>query len=150
MDPDSLPSAASMQASLFDFAITELVRRHRDSFAPLWTAESWAKLLIWLALNCGCDTDSPALEAFADALGPLLSARMRRVFFERDLEDLGLRVMADPAEQQVLVLPLAAPHGALEAERVALVLERLGLLGHVTADRSRWQRLEQAMALPWS
>ena len=44
--------AASLQATLFDFAIGELVRQHRESFAPLWTLESWAKLMIWLALNC--------------------------------------------------------------------------------------------------
>jgi hypothetical protein len=49
--PDPVPQA--LQAALVDFAIGELVRQHRESFGPLWTVESWAKLLIWLALNCG-------------------------------------------------------------------------------------------------
>jgi len=108
MDQEPLPSVASLQGTLFDFAIAELVRGHRESFPPLWTAESWAKLLIWLALSCGCSGEARALEAFAAALGPVLTARMRRLFFERELPDHNLRVMADPAEQQVLVLPLEA------------------------------------------
>ena len=45
-------NASSLQASLFDFAIGELVRQHRESFQPLWSTESWAKLMIWLSLNC--------------------------------------------------------------------------------------------------
>ena len=82
--------AARLQATLVDFALAELVRQHRSSFEPLWTAESWAKLLIWLALNCGCSGDEIGLKAFAAALGPALSARLRRTFFERELPDLDL------------------------------------------------------------
>ncbi len=156
MDPEPLPSAASLQATLFDFAIAELVRGHRDSFPPLWTAESWAKLLIWLALSCGCSGDARALEAFAAALGPVITGRMRRLFFERELADLNLRVMADPAEPQVLLLPLdpalepsLAPDRSLDPERVAAGLEAVGLLALVTADRRRWQLLEAIVAVPW-
>ncbi|MBM5809417.1 MAG: protein phosphatase, partial [Cyanobacteria bacterium M_surface_9_m1_291] len=83
-----LPSREALQGTLVDFAIAELVRQHRSSFEPLWSSESWAKLLIWLALNCGCSGDEAALKAFAEALGPALTGRMRRVFFERDLADL--------------------------------------------------------------
>jgi hypothetical protein len=159
MDQEPLPSVASLQGTLFDFAIAELVRQHRQSFPPLWTAESWAKLLIWLALSCGCSGDTRALEAFAAALGPALTARMRRLYFERELPDLNLRVMADPAEQQVLVLPLEAGPvaGAEEAiapeaiapERVAAALEAVGLSPLVTDDRGRWQSLEALVAVPW-
>ena len=159
MDQEPLPSVASLQGTLFDFAIAELVRQHLQSFPPLWTAESWAKLLIWLALSCGCSGDTRALEAFAAALGPALTARMRRLFFERELPDLNLRVMADPAEQQVLVLPLEAgpAAGAEEAiapeaiapERVAAALEAVGLSPLVTDDRGRWQSLEALVAVPW-
>jgi len=159
MDQEPLPSVASLQGTLFDFAIAELVRQHRQSFPPLWTAESWAKLLIWLALSCGCSGDTRALEAFAAALGPALTARMRRLYFERELPDLNLRVMADPAEQQVLVLPLEAgpAAGAEEAiapeaiapERVAAALEAVGLSPLVTDDRGRWQSLEALVAVPW-
>jgi hypothetical protein len=160
MDPEPLPSVASLQGTLFDFAIAELVRHHRESFPPLWTAESWAKLLIWLALSCGCSGDARALEAFAAALGPVVTARMRRLFFERELTDLNLRVMADPAERQVLLLPLEAgvapgvgtadgTEQVIDPERVAAALERVGLSGLVTADRSRWQPLEALTAVPW-
>ncbi|MCP9933629.1 protein phosphatase [Cyanobium sp. Candia 9D4] len=154
MDQEPLPSVASLQGTLFDFAIAELVRQHRQSFPPLWTAESWAKLLIWLALSCGCSGEPRALEAFAAALGPALTARMRRLFFERELPDLNLRVMADPAEQQVLLLPLEAAPGAgaqepIAVERVAAALEAVGLSPLVTDDRLRWQSLEALVAVPW-
>ena len=76
MAPDGRDSP--WQAALFAFAITELVRQHRESFAPLWTVDSWAKLLIWLALSSGCPTDSVALEGFAAGLGPALSRRLRQ------------------------------------------------------------------------
>jgi hypothetical protein len=142
MDPTKL------QAALFEFAIAELVRRHRDSFQPLWSRDSWAKLMIWLALNCGCQGDQDGLRAFAEALGPQLCARMRRTFFERELEDPDLRLLADPAEGQVLVLP-AAPGAALpEASLVASGLERSGLAALV-APAEQWQRLDGLLAIPW-
>lgn len=154
MDQEPVPSVASLQGTLFDFAIAELVRQHRQSFPPLWTAESWAKLLIWLALSCGCSGDTRALEAFAAALGPALTARMRRLFFERELPDLNLRVMADPAEQQVLVLllepgPATGTPEAIAPERVAAALEAVGLSPLVSPDRGRWQSLEALVAVPW-
>ena len=98
--------ATGLQATLFDFAIAELVRQHRQSFEPVWSLDSWVKLLIWLSLNCGCQGDEKGMQRFAEALGPTLTTRMRRVFFERELEDLDLKLMADPAEQQVLVLAM--------------------------------------------
>ncbi|MCP9928247.1 protein phosphatase [Cyanobium sp. CH-040] len=137
-----------MQATLVDFALAELVRQHRESFQPLWSADSWAKLLIWLALNCGCSGDQAGLRAFAEALGPALGGRLRRLFFERELADLDLQVMADPAEPQVLVLPLAPAGAPLTLEHAAAALARLGLLEHV-AERGLWRRLEQAVAVPW-
>lgn len=142
MDPTNL------QATVFDFAIGELVRQHRESFQPLWTTDSWAKLMIWLSLNCGCSGDREGLEAFAVALGPVVTGRMRRVFFERVLEDLEVQLMADPAESQVLVLPLG-PAGPLDPSRVVLALERVGLLPQVEADPQGWQRLDGVVALPW-
>ena len=150
------PSALALQATLVDFALAELVRQQRQSFQPLWSRESWAKLLIWLALNCGCGTDAASLEAFAAAIGPSQTARMRRQFFERQLEDLNLMVLADPAEQQVLVWPLgpgldaASLAADLAEEQVAAALERVGLLDQVVADRGRWQSLEALVAVPWS
>lgn len=140
--------ATNLQATLFDFAIGELVRQHRESFQPLWSTESWAKLMIWLSLNCGCSGDREGLEAFAGALGPVLSGRMRRLFFGRELEDLDLQVMADPAEQQVLVMPMGPP-GPLDEARVAQALERVGLLPGLVAEPERWQELDAVVAIPW-
>ena len=139
--------ATGLQATLFDFSIAELVRQHRESFQPLWTAESWVKLLIWLSLNCGCSGDEAGMARFVEALGPTVTTRMRRVFFERELEDLDLQVMAYPAEQQLLVLPMG-PGAPLDLDRAAAVIERVQLQGQVVADRGRWQTLDAVVAIP--
>jgi len=144
----AVPEAEELQAALLDFALAELIRQHRCSFMPLWSRDSWAKFLIWLALNCGCSRDRQALEAFASSLGPSLSGRLRRLFFERELENLQLRVLADPAEAQVLLLPLG-PARCPELEAVAAALEALGLTALVLEDRSRWQIHEALVAVPW-
>ena len=139
--------ATGLQATLFDFAIGELVRQHRESFQPLWTVDSWVKLLIWLSLNCGCSGDETGMSRFVEALGPTVTTRMRRVFFERELEDLDLQVMADPAEQQVLVLPMGSGI-PLDLDRAAAVIERVQLQDQVVADRGRWQALDAVVAIP--
>ena len=136
------PSALALQATLVDFALAELVRQQRQSFQPLWSRESWAKLLIWLALNCGCGTDTTSLEAFAAAIGPSQMTRLRRQFFERQLEDLNL-------------MPLGPAIGAdaahdLAFDRVAAALERVGLSQQLVAEQGRWQSLEALVAVPWS
>jgi hypothetical protein len=143
------PDPLALQATLVDFALAELVRQHRESFPPLWSQESWAKLLIWLALNCGCSGDEAGLKAFAEAIGPLQMGRLRRVFFERELGDLELQLMADPAEQQVLVLPQGPAEEVLQPARIAQALERVELSGLLPADQSRWQRLDAVVAIPW-
>jgi hypothetical protein len=74
---------------------------------------------------------------------------MRRLFFERELADLELQLMADPAEQQVLVLPTGPAEAVLEPEAVARALERVGLSERVVAERERWQRLDALVAIPW-
>ena len=139
--------ATGLQATLFDFAIGELVRQHRDSFQPLWTVESWVKLLIWLSLNCGCSGDEVGMTRFVEALGQTVTSRMRRAFFERELEDLDLQVMADPAEQQVLVLPMG-PGVPLDLERAAIAIERVGLQDRVAVDRGQWQLLDAVVVIP--
>ena len=143
------PDPLALQATLVDFALAELVRQHRESFQPLWSAESWAKLLIWLALNCGCSGDAAGLNTFASALGSVQTGRMRRVFFERELEDLDLQLMGDPAEQQLLVLPQGPADQVLQPEAIAQALERVGLSERVVDDRGRWQRLDALVAIPW-
>jgi hypothetical protein len=146
---DPAPEATRLQATLVDFALAELVRQHRTSFQPLWTADSWAKLLIWLALNCGCSGAEADLQRFADALGPALGARLRRLYFQRELEHLDLQVLADPAEAQVLVLPLGPDPAALSAGRIAQAVEQVDLAPRLVLDQERWGRLEGAVAIPW-
>jgi hypothetical protein len=148
----STPQATALQASLFDFALGELVRQHRASFQPLWTTESWAKLMIWLALNCGADGSREGLEAFAAAIGPRTTARMRRLFFERELEEVNLKLMADPAEPRVLALPLepAGGEGGLVPATLAAALEQVGLTAHVRSEPHSWQRHDALVALPWA
>ena len=136
-----------LQATLFDFAIAELVRQHRQSFQPLWTRDSWVKLLIWLSLNCGCRGDEEGMKQFVEALGPVLTSRMRRVFFERELEDLDLQVMGDPAEPQVLVMPMA-PGVPLDLERATAAVARVGLQELVVADQDRLRQLDAVVAIP--
>ena len=144
------PDPVALQATLVDFALAELVRQHRESFPPLWSQESWAKLLIWLALNCGCSGDEAGLKAFAAAIGAMQMGRLRRVFFERELGDLELQLMADPAEQQVLVLPQGPVDEVLTPASIAEALERVGLQEQVVTDQNRWQRLDALVALPWA
>jgi hypothetical protein len=142
--------ASALQAGLFRFAIEALVRQHRTSFLPLWSAASWAKLLIWLALNSGSAADGAALQQFADALGTPLALRLRRLFFERELEDLNLLIKADPAEPQVLVLPLDPLRDAeVSLGLAAEGLQRTGLEPLVVADRLAWQVAQGLVAIPW-
>ena len=146
----SHPDPDQLQGTLVDFALMELIRQHRESFQPLWTVDSWAKLLIWLALNCGLSGERDSLEQFAKALGAPLTSRLRRVFFERELGDLELQVLADPAEQQVLVLSQVPEDASvLHLDQVAKALERVGLTGRVV-ERARWQQLDGVMTIPWS
>ena len=141
-------SNEELQGALLHFAVEELVRRERQGFDPLWTRESWAKFLIWLSLQCGAGVQQPELEAFAHALGPVLTGRLRRLFFERELGDLDLKLMADPAEAQVLVMPLG-PARALPQAEVESALEQVGLKELVVMDPNSWQQLEALVAIPW-
>ena len=136
-----------LQATLFDFAITELVRQHRQSFQPLWTRDSWVKLLIWLSLNCGSRGDEEGMKQFVEALGPVVTSRMRRVFFERELDAFDLQVMGDPAEPHVLVMPMA-PGVPLDLDRATGAIEQVGLQELVVADQNRWQQLDAVVAIP--
>ena len=146
----SLPDPDQLQGTLVDFALLELIRQHRLSFQPLWTVDGWAKLMIWLALNCGLSGDTESLEHFATSLGETITTRMRRTFFERELADLELHVLADPADTEVLLLSQAPQDPlVLAPERLTRALKRVDLLEHVTADQSQWQALDGIVAIPW-
>ncbi len=137
-----------IQAKLFDFALVELVREHRNSFKPLWTVDSWAKFLIWLTLNCGLSGERESLELFAEALGIRLTTRMRRVFFERTVECLSLRLMADPSDSNVLVMPISGSV-LVTSDLAKQALDQVGLLKRVALDEDLWQELDAVIAIPW-
>ena len=146
----SRPDPDQLQGTLVDFALLELIRQHRESFQPLWTVDSWAKLMIWLSLNCGLSGERDSLEYFATALGERITSRLRRTFFERELADLELQLIADPAEQQVLLLSQAPQDPAvLNPDRLARALERVELTALVVGDHSCWQQLDAVVAIPW-
>ena len=142
-------SHASIQAKVFDFALLELIRSKRDSFQPLWSVDSWVKFLIWMTLNCGLSGERESLELFANAIGSSLTKRMRKVFFERVLDDLALHILADPAEKQILVMPLSNGKW-IKNNEVDQAFNSIGLSQKVVLDKSHWQRHESIIAVPWN
>ncbi len=139
---------SSIQAQMFDFAISELIRNQRNHFKPIWTIDSWVKFLIWLSLNCGLSGERESLETFVDALGSPLTTRMRKLFFERTLEDLFLYVMADPADPKVLVMPIES--GAiLTFDNCKKALDALGLTNRLEEDCNAWESHDHLIAIPW-
>ncbi len=142
-------SRTSIQAKAFEFALLELIYSKRDSFQPLWSVDSWVKFLIWLSLNCGLPGEKESLEMFAKAMGSSLTSRMRKIFFERALEDLSLHVMADPAEAQVLIMPIALDK-RINDNDVVQALERIGLSGKVSLSSAAWERHDSIVSIPWN
>ncbi len=141
-------SRTSIQAKAFEFALMELIYSKRDSFQPLWSVDSWVKFLIWLSLNCGLSGDKESLELFAKAMGSPLTSRMRKIFFERALEDLSLHVMADPAEAQVLIIPMDGDKRIYDKE-VFQALQTIGLSHKVSLSSAAWARHEAIVSIPW-
>ena len=142
-------SHTSIQAKVFDFALLELIRSKRDSFQPLWSVDSWVKFLIWMSLNCGLSGEKESLEIFAKAMGSSLTRRMRIVFFERALEDLSLHVIADPADAQVLIMPLSVEK-KIENNKVVEALQMVSLSDRVTLDSAQWERHGSIVSIPWN
>ncbi len=141
-------SRTSIQAKVFEFALLELIYSQRDSFQPLWSVDSWVKFLIWLSLNCGLSGDKESLELFAKAMGSSLTGRMRKIFFERALEDFSLHVMADPAEAQVLIMPLSADM-SINNNDIVQALQKISLSEKVSLSSSEWERHDSIVTIPW-
>ena len=142
-------SRTSIQAKAFEFALLELIYSKRDSFQPLWSVESWVKFLIWLSLNCGLSGEKESLELFAKAMGSSLTRRMRKIFFERVLEDFSLHVMADPAETQVLVMPIDVDKRINNSD-VTQALQTIGLSDKVSLSSAAWERHDSIVSIPWN
>ena len=142
-------SRTSIQAKAFEFALMELIYSKRESFQPLWSVESWVKFLIWLSLNCGLSGEKESLELFAEAMGSPLTRRMRKIFFERVLEDLSLHVMADPAEAQVLIMPIALDK-RINNNDIVQALQTIGLSDKVSLSSAAWETHDSIVSIPWN
>ena len=142
-------SRASIQAKAFEFALLELIYSKRDSFQPKWSVDSWVKFLIWLSLNCGLAGDKESLEIFAKAMGSPLTIRMRKIFFERVLEDFSLHVMADPAEAQVLIMPITVDK-RMNNNDIVQALQTIGLIDKVSLSSAAWERHDAIVSIPWN
>ena len=142
-------SRTSIQAKAFEFALLELIYSKRDSFQPLWSVDSWVKFLIWLSLNCGLPGEKESLEMFAEAMGSPLTSRMRKIFYERALEDLSLHVMADPAEAQVLIMPIAVDK-RMNNNNIVQALQTIGLSDKVALSSAAWERHDSIVSIPWN
>ena len=138
----------AIQSKAFDFALTDLVIRHRESFQPLWTLDSWVKFMIWMALNCGLSGETETLKLFADSLGAALTSRMRKLFFERKLETFSLCVMADPAEQTVFLLPFDG-EAQISLDKASKALESIALSQFVVCDHAAWSVNAGVISIPW-
>ena len=137
----------AIQAKVFEFALNELVRNNRSSFEPLWTIDSWVKFLIWMTLNCGFSGEKESLELFARAMGEPLTRKMRKIFFERNLEDLSLYVMADPAESNVIVMP-SSIETEISKSDASTALKTIGLSEGVLKDQSHWELHGSVISIP--
>ena len=137
-----------IQAKVFDLALVELVRKHRDSFQPLWTVDSWVKFLIWMTLNCGLSGGKESLELFAESLGARLTNRMRRIFFERTVESLSLQLMADPSDAKILIMPINGTD-LVTFDQSKKLLDEVKLIDKVECDQHCWQELDAVIAIPW-
>jgi len=74
---------------------------------------------------------------------------LRKIFFERALEDLSLHVMADPAEAQVLIMPIALDK-RINDNDVVQALEMIGLSDKVSLSSSEWERHDSIVSIPWN
>ena len=82
-------------------------------------------------------------------MGSSLTRRMRKIFFERTLEDLSLHVMADPAEAQVLIMPLS-PEQKIDNNDVVQALKIVSLSEKVSVNSAQWERHGSIVSIPWN
>ncbi len=138
----------TIQAKAFEFALFEIVRNQRESFQTLWTIDSWVKFLIWFALNCGFSGERENIEMFVNALGNHLTVRMRKIFFERSLENFSVDLLADPSEKNVFILPLSSGESISE-EIIDKILFEVKLTQRVILDRETWKTHNGLITIPW-
>ena len=137
-----------IQANVFEIALSELVCQYREEFQPLWSVDSWAKFLTMIAVRCGIPVERESFELFAEALGPSLTTRMRRLFFERTIDSLSLKVMADPAEDQVLIMSVDGVE-SITFDDAIQALKEIELFSKIDSKQSNWKNLDNLMSIPW-
>ena len=138
----------SLQGKIFDLALFELVKNHRETFEPLWTTDSWVKFLIFLTLQCGLSGERESLEIFVEALGPRLATIMRRNFFERILENPSLKLIGEPADKEVLIMPRQIDQEISFKEAEQAIFD-VGLAGLINSNKHDWKKLDALIAIPW-
>jgi len=62
---------------------------------------------------------------------------------------LSLHVMADPAEAQVLIMPIALDK-RINDNDVVQALERIGLSEKVSLSSATWERHDSIVSIPWN
>ena len=91
-----------LQGALLHFAVEELVRHQREEFQPLWTGKLGQVLICsWRTVGAGVQQQG---SSFCPCLGPCVDRSLTALFLSAN-SDLDLKVMADPAEQ-MLMMPL--------------------------------------------
>ncbi len=72
-----------------------------------------------------------------------------KIFFERVLDDFALHILADPAETQILIMPMDAEKKILDNE-VLQALQTIGLTNNVSLSPTAWGRHDSIVSIPWN
>ena len=139
----------TLQSKILDFVLSELVYQQREKFQPLWSVDSWVKFLIWMTLNCGLSGEREDLELFAKALGDPLTIRMRRLFFERTVENFSIKLLADPADDYVVILSTNSS-SFFDFSLIVQALDQVKLLSLVEQNQALWDRRDSLLVIPWN
>ncbi len=109
---------------LFGFLPWSIPHRRPPACRPPWWTSPWASWCASTATDssavdggelgqaadlagphCGCGADGAELQRFAEALGPALAARLRRLYYQRELEDLTCRCWPIPPKPRCWCCP---------------------------------------------
>ena len=105
-------------------------------------------MIAWLNLNCGLSGERDTLELVAESLGLKITKRMRKVFFERTLENLSIYLLADPAESNLLLMSVSCQND-INFPDTWKALESVDLSPKIISDQSSWEFHEGIITIPW-
>ena len=69
-------------------------------------------------------------------------------FLERNLENLSLKIIADPIDAYVLVIPLTG-ESIVTHDQAETALKEVQLMTKVMVEKRKWKDLDAALAIPW-